>query len=245
MLQKKVNLFGLEIDDIPLSRALELARVSLKGGEERVFFTPNLEMLEGARKNEKTRDILNSASVLLPDGSGLLLVSELLGTPIRNRVAGIDFGEKLVALCEKERKRLFLLGGASGVAKRAAKRLIKRYPDLIICGIHHGYFNLEEEGELIKKIRRAEPDALIVCMGFPRQEKFAYEHQKDFSDIKVIACLGGAIDVWAGLKLRAPDIIQKIHLEWLWRIMGEPWRLKRFILSLPALFCALGIKTKK
>ena len=239
MFQKRVNLFGLEIDDIPISRAIDMARVSILGGESRAFFTPNLEMLESARKSEETKKILNLASVLLPDGAGLLLASRFMGKPIKNKVAGIDFGEELIALCEKEEKSLFLLGGASGVAKKSAKKLLKKHPNLKICGIHHGYFDKDDENAVIKKIQRANPDVLIVCMGFPRQERFVYEHKTDFNNIKVIACLGGAIDIWAGLKLRAPDIIQKIHLEWLWRIIIEPWRAKRFVSSLPALFYSI------
>ncbi len=238
MLQKKVNLFGLEVDDISLARALELARVSMLGGDSRVFFTPNLEMLEGARKSEESKIILNSASVLLPDGAGLLLASRFLDMPIKNKVAGIDFGEGLVSLAEREGKSIFLLGGANGIAKKAAKRLIKKHPALKICGIHNGYFGKENEKEIVNKIRRTRPDVLIVCMGFPKQERFVWENKDAFSSIKVIACLGGAMDIWAGKKMRAPKILQKAHLEWLWRIMAEPRRAKRFFSSLPALFYA-------
>ena len=238
MLQKRINLFGLEIDDVTLERAIELARVSILGGEERVFFTPNLEMLEVARKSENVRKILNSASVLLPDGAGVLLASQFLGTPIKNKVAGIDFGEGLISLAEKEGACVFLLGGSKGVAKKAAQRLIKKHPSLKICGIHNGYFNEETEPQIVKKIQRAHPDILIVCMGFPKQEKFIYRYKSEFSNIKVITCLGGAIDVWAGNKIRAPKLIQMANLEWLWRIASEPWRTKRFFMSLPALFYA-------
>ena len=106
MLKKYVNLFGIFIDDIPLSRAVGLARTSLVSGESRVFFTPNLEMLEGARKSKEIRNLLNSASILLPDGIGVLLTSQLLDTPIANKVAGIDFGEGLIDLAELEGKRI-------------------------------------------------------------------------------------------------------------------------------------------
>ncbi len=239
MFEKRVDLFGLKIDDMPLTRTIEMAKVSLNGGESRVFFTPNLEILEAARKSEETRKILNSASVLLPDGAGTLLVSFLAGNPIKNKVAGIDFGEGLIALCEKNEKSLFLLGGADGVAKKSAKKLLKKHPNLKICGIHNGYFAKDEENAIINKIQAANPDVLLVCMGFPRQEKFVYENRKAFSSIKVIACLGGALDIWAGKKMRAPEIVQKIHLEWLWRITLEPWRAKRFVCSLPALFYAI------
>ena len=237
MLQKKVNLFGLEIDDISKGRALELANLSLKGGDKRIFFTPNLEMLEKARKNHETRRILNSAHLLLPDGAGVLLASRFLGTPIENKVAGIDFGEGLIALAEREGASIFLLGGANGVAKRAAKNLLKKHKNLKISGIHNGYF--ENEDEIIQKIQRADPDILIVCMGFPKQENFIFKYKKELSNIKVITCLGGAIDVWSGRKMRAPSLLRKAHLEWLWRIVGEPHRIARFVSSLPALFFAL------
>jgi N-acetylglucosaminyldiphosphoundecaprenol N-acetyl-beta-D-mannosaminyltransferase len=239
MLQKKTNLFGLKIDDVSLDRALELAQISFISGESRVFFTPNLEMLDRARRNEDTRRILNSASVLLPDGAGVLLASRLLGEPIKQRVAGIDFGEGLISLCEREEKGVFLLGSGEGVAKKAAKNLMKKHPNLKIYGIHNGFFLPEDEDAIIEKIQDSNPDVLIVCMGFPRQERFVSKHKNDFSEIKVITCLGGALDVWAGRIKRAPRVMQRAHLEWLWRIINEPRRAKRFISSLPSLFHAL------
>jgi N-acetylglucosaminyldiphosphoundecaprenol N-acetyl-beta-D-mannosaminyltransferase len=143
MSKKSVNLFGLNISDISFERSMELVRLSLLSGESRVFFTPNLEMLEEARKNKQIRNLINSASVLLPDGVGVLLASRIVGTPIFNKVPGIDFGEGALAVAENESAKVFLLGGKNGVAKKAAKKLLKRYPKLKICGIHNGYFNCE------------------------------------------------------------------------------------------------------
>ena len=245
MLKKYVNLFGVKIDDISLLRATMLARTSLRDGEGRIFFTPNLEMLEMARKNGEIRDLLNSASVLLPDGEGVLLTSRLMKTPIKNKVAGIDFGESLVALAEKEGKSVFLLGAKEGVAKNAAKNLINRFPNLKICGIHSGYFSSEEEVDIIAKIKRANPDILIVCMGFPRQERFVVKHKSELESIKVVACLGGALDVWSGRKKRAPKFIRNARLEWLWRTAIEPKRALRLAKSLPVLAFALGNKFQK
>lgn len=245
MFQKRVNLFGLWVDDVSLLRAVEMARTSFLSGERRIFFTPNLEMLEMARRDGKIRDVLNFATVSLPDGDGLLLASRLVDAPVGIKVAGIDFGEGLIDLCERESKKVFLLGGGAGVAKKAAKKLIKRHPKLKICGIHHGYFPKEEESLIIKKIQSSSPDVLIVCAGFPKQEKFVYDHRDDLDFIRVIACLGGALDIWSGKKIRAPEFVRRARLEWLWRILSEPHRAKRFIASLPALFCAAGIKIKK
>ena len=245
MLKKYVNLFGLKIDDISLLRATTLARTSLRGGEGRIFFTPNLEMLEMARKNGEIRDLLNSASVLLPDGDGVLLTSRLMKTPIKNKVTGIDFGESLMDLAQKEGKSIFLLGGKVGVAKKAAKNLLIKYPNLKICGIHSGYFQAEAECEIVSKIKGANPDILIVCMGFPRQEKFVVKHKSEFESIKVVACLGGALDIWSGRKKRAPKFIRNAHLEWLWRTAIEPKRVRRLFASCPTLCLALGYKFQK
>lgn len=243
MLKKYVHLFGIYIDDIPISRALGLARTSLHSKAQRIFFTPNLEMLEAARKSDEIKSMLNCASVLLPDGVGVLLASRLTDTPIANKVAGIDFGEKLIALAEKEEKSVFLLGGRDGVAKKAAKNLLKKHPHLKICGIHNGYF--ENEDEIVQKINKSTPDILIVCMGFPRQESFVIRHKKDFENIKVITCLGGALDIWSGKKKRAPEFLQKAHLEWAWRTVIEPKRALRLIKSLPVFAFALGDKFQK
>lgn len=243
MLKKYVNLFGICIDDIPISRAVGLARASLHSGEQRIFFTPNLEMLEAAQKSDEIKALLNSASILLPDGVGVILSSRLSNTPIANKIAGIDFGEELIALAEREKKTVFLLGGRAGVAKKAAKNLLKKHPNLKICGIHNGYF--ENEDEVLLKIQNCATDILIVCMGFPRQEQFVSNHKDQFSNIKVTACLGGALDVWSGKKKRAPAFIRAANLEWAWRTLLEPKRALRLIKSLPALAFALENKFQK
>ena len=185
----------------------------------------------------------NSNIDLLCEEVGVFLASNLLQTPLKTKIAGVDFGEKLIALSEREEKSVFLLGGRQGVAKKAAKNLLKKYPNLKICGIHNGYF--ENEDEIVRKINNSAPDVLIVCMGFPRQESFVIRHKEDFQNIKVITCLGGALDVWSGKKKRAPEFLQKAHLEWAWRTVIEPKRALRLIKSLPVLAFALGDKFQK
>lgn len=245
MLKKRVNLFGLFVDDISLRRAIELARNSILGAERRCFFTPNLEMLEMARKHEDIRDLMNSASVLLPDGIGVVLASRFLNSPVKNKVAGIDFGEELIALCERENKSIFLLGGKSGVAKMAAKKLLKKHPKLKICGIHNGYFEEDDESVIVEKINSANPDVLIACMGFPKQEAFVNKYKNELPSVKVFACLGGALDIWSGRKIRSPKILRNAHLEWLWRTILEPERIIRVAGSVPALMVAAKNGFKK
>ena len=244
MLQKKVNLFGVFIDDISKEDALVLAMKSLSDGEARSFFTPNLEMLDGARRSEGIRRILNGATVCLPDGIGVNMISKLLGTPIKSSAAGIDFGEMLIERAAKTNARVFLLGGRRDVAEAAAENLKKRHQNLVVCGVHHGYFSSYEAQSVIEQISSADTDILFVCMGFPRQEKFVYEMGESLRGVKVFACLGGALDVWSGEKTRAPVTFRRYGLEWLWRIICEPSRAERFILSLPTLFIAFSVAIK-
>ena len=242
MLQKRVNLFGVFIDDISISEALIEAKNSLTGKDAaKVFFTPNLEILNGARKSVPTRNILNSASISLPDGIGVRAVAFLLGESLTNTVTGIDFGENLFRLAAKTRSRVFLLGGKETVAEAAAQRLCQKYPSLQISGTHHGYFSDDEIDTVCKKINSCDTDILIVCRGFPRQEKFVMLAKSKLPQVKVFACLGGSLDVWSGNKKRAPKFIQNAHLEWLWRLLLEPERLERLLVSLPTLWCALKI----
>ena len=232
MLEKRVNLFGVRIDDSTLRRAALLARKSILSGERRSFFTPNLQMLSRAREDEKIKELLNSASVSLPDGFSLKILAKISGRRIENTVPGIDFGEALLKIAEKEGARVFLLGGKRGVAKRAAKKLLEKHPRLKICGAFHGYFKHCQAEAVCKMIEKSGADVLIVCQGFPRQEKFARLAMQKARSVKAVACLGGSLDVWAGDKERAPECLRDCHLEWLWRIANEPSRCAEFIKSL-------------
>lgn len=239
MLEKRVNLFGVKIDDIPLRRALLLARKSILGGERRIFFTPNLQMLSMARSDDKIKELLNSSSLSLPDGFSLKILAKISGKRIENTVPGIDFGEALLKIAEREGARVFLLGGERGVAKRAAKNILKKHPKLKICGAFHGYFKREHADAVCKMIEKSGADVLIVCQGFPRQENFARIVMRNSKSVKVVACLGGSLDVWAGDKARAPEYFRDCHLEWLWRIANEPSRIVDFLKSLDAFPYAL------
>lgn len=242
MLKKRTDLFGLFIDDVSMEQAIEIASEGfLKSVNQTVFFTPNLEILDGARRSAAMRNMLNSATISLPDGFALRIVSYLLGNPLKNTVSGIDFGENILKLAAKTGKRVFLLGGKDGVAEKSAKMLCKKYEGLNICGTHHGYFGNDEFECVCEAINQSGAEILFVCRGFPRQEKFVFVAKDKLPTVKIFACLGGSLDVWAGNVKRAPLLIQRAHLEWLWRIILEPERAERFFFSLPTLFSAFSI----
>ena len=220
-----VKLYGVKIDNVTKEEAVY--RALRDTGDPCVVFTPNALMLERARKDVELTQLLNRASLSLPDGAGVLRAAEKIGTPLRERVAGIDFGTELLARAERAGLRVFLLGGDEGVAERAAENLRKKHPRLCICGTTWGYFdkNGEENMNVISHIRACRPHILLVCMGFPVQERWVIENLYHLTNIRTIACLGGSLDVWAGDIARAPAWMSRAGLEWLWRMLRQPKRL--------------------
>lgn len=232
---ERIKICGVGIDN--LTKGDAVGRSLRGGGETCVVFTPNAVMLDACRRAPHLSALLNRASLSLPDGAGVLMAARRQGTPLKERIAGIDFAEALMARAEKDGLRVFLLGGKDGVAARAAENLRTRYPALCICGTAWGYFDREgeENRQLLSRIRALRADVLFVCLGFPLQEEWIVNNLGALSGLRVVAGLGGSLDVWSGGIRRAPAPISKMGLEWAWRMAREPKRLRQ----LPALvrFC--------
>ena len=230
-----VDLHGVRIDNVTMCEAVDRA---LLGDRPTFVVTPNAVMLDACRKNAHYAALLGRSTLSLADGAGVMLCAKRAGTPLRERIAGIAFGEALLARAAADGLRVFLLGGGEGVAESAARRLCERYAGLDICGSFWGYFQKsgEENRRVVDIIRAARPDILLVCFGFPLQEEWIDAHLSLFEDVRVIAGLGGALDVWAGHVCRAPRFISRCGMEWAWRMICQPKRLRH----LPAILrCAL------
>ena len=227
----KLNLFSVSISTENKQETLKNIEKLLYKDSQRKIFTPNTEMLLAARRDLAVADMLNSADLLIPDGTGIKIASHFRKNPIPERISGIDTAEEILTLSERQGFSVFLLGGRPTVAERAAKNLQERLPMLNICGTHHGYFEKsgEENREVIDKIQMARPDILFVCFGFPLQERWICENISALPSVRIAMGLGGSLDIWSGSKKRAPEFIQAIGLEWLWRSVLEPKRLKIFL----------------
>jgi len=228
---KEIRLYNVKINDVTLEEAVTFA---LSRQRSPCFtVTPNAVMLDACRREPAYAALLNRAALSLPDGAGVLWAARRKGTSLRTRVAGIAFGEALLARAAETGLRVFLLGGKEGVAAQAAQNLLLRHPTLRICGVHHGYFEKtgEEDRQVTEEICAARPDLLFVCFGFPIQEGWIAAHLPQLKDVRVIAGLGGSLDVWAGNVKRAPTAVSRMGLEWAWRMAKEPKRLRH----LPAL----------
>ncbi len=188
--------------------------------------TANSEMVMMARERPDFARILERATLVVPDGIGVVWAARLLGDYLPERVAGIDLMDQVLARCAERGWRPFLLGAAPGVAEQAAAVLRQRYPGLEIAGVHHGYFEPADEAAVLDRIKSASPDLLLVAMGAPRQEYWIARHRHQLS-VGVAAGVGGSLDVWAGHVTRAPRWMRDAGLEWAYRLIRQPRRLLR------------------
>ena len=240
----RYTIFGVRFKTLSESEADRRLSRALHGQRSITVFTPNALSLHKASKDGRLVSLLNRADLLLPDGVGVSLARRLAGAPRVERITGIDTAWRLLGEAERTGASVFLLGGKAGIPEAAARQIKKAYPRIRICGTQHGYFNKasgsEQNRAILRGIRRARPDILLVCMGFPTQEAWIMRNKGHLPSVKIFMGLGGSLDVWSGRVKRAPKCFQKMGLEWLWRCMREPKRIKD-TLSLP---CFL-IKVKK
>lgn len=228
-----VTLFGVKIGVWSSQAALQrIEELLAHGGAHRVFFV-NAHTLNLAYADPEYRQGLNSADLVLNDGVGVEIAARLFGVRFRENLVGTDFLPKLCALARDRNLSLYLLGSKPGVAEVAATRLQAGFPGLEVVGSHHGYFSREGEREVIRAIRKAAPDILLVGFGNPLQEQWIVRHQ---AELEVPLCIGvGAfIDFVSGRAQRAPQWARVARLEWLFRLIMEPRRLwRRYILGNP------------
>jgi N-acetylglucosaminyldiphosphoundecaprenol N-acetyl-beta-D-mannosaminyltransferase len=198
----------------------------LAHGEQLAVYTPNPVMLQNAAGNGALRAALLRADLNLPDGIGVVMAARMLGEHPAGRLSGVDMAGRVLALAAARGYRVYLLGGREGVARQAAARLVARMFGLCICGTRHGYFGESEEAAVLAEIRRTRADVVFVCLGSPRQELFIDKNRHALPGVRLFMALGGTLDVWAGRVRRAPRPVQKMGLEWLWRMALEPGRLR-------------------
>ena len=238
----RTEILGVGFDDLTIEEAADRAAGLLEEEGFHYVVTPNPEMVDRARREEPFRAVLNGADLVLPDGIGVVYAARLLGRPLKGRCPGIDFAGKLMMHMARKGQRLYLLGAKPGVAEAAAARLEARCPGLTICGVHDGYFR--EDGPVVEDIRKSGADVVFVCLGFPKQE-YWMKKNGPATGARLLAGLGGSLDVFAGVVERAPESWQRLGLEWLYRLTREPQRIGRMARLPLFLAAALGERRKE
>ena len=229
-MRETVKILGVEIDNITLDEAGNITKNLIENSNKscEVIVAPNVEFIMTAQKDKEFFEILNSAKLATPDSVGVEIAAKLQKKPLKQRIPGQAYFRKILELAEKEKWTIYLLGGKGDTVNKTIENLKKIYPSVNIIGAHEGFFEKDSEQDVINEINRLKPNVLFVAMGAPMQEKWIYNH-KDELKVDVAAGQGGTFDYEAGNIKRAPKWIQKLGIEWLWRLILQPSRITRMI----------------
>ncbi|MDQ7093042.1 WecB/TagA/CpsF family glycosyltransferase [Desulfosporosinus sp. PR] len=219
----KVRILGITVDIYSMAETVEKIRDAIEERRLLRVVTANPEMIYASEQDPALRQVINSADLVTPDGIGVVWAARRLGTKARERVTGIDLMQAIFPAAAAGKWRIYFLGGKPGVAELAGRKVSRDYPGINLW-TRHGYFSIQEEPEILEEIRRFKPDVLFVGLGAPRQEFWLAEHP---GLARVSIGVGGSFDALAGTVRRAPRQIQELHLEWLYRLLKEPWRWRR------------------
>ena len=217
---------GVRIDKVTLQEAVDICKKLIKSNTGHYVVTPNPEIIVAAHKNSQLKEILNGSDLSIPDGVGIVWLSKIFGDSIPERVSGIDLIESLFQVASESGLGIFLLGGQEGVAEKASKVLKSCYPKLKIVGTFAGDGERSGDREVLKKIGQSHIDILAVAYGPGKQERWIKRNLGKIN-VKLAIGVGGSLDFISGDKRRAPNWVQNIGLEWLFRLFNEPWRWKR------------------
>lgn len=199
---------------------------ALKNKKKMFVVTANPEAFMLAQKDERYFEMLqDSETVIVPDGIGLVKAGHILGYDIAERIPGVDIAEVLLKYSNELKLKVYLFGSKKEVIDKMSEMIHDKYPKVKLVGAQDGY--IEDKDSVFEHMEKMSPDVVLVALGMPLQEELIYKHLNKFKK-GIFVGVGGSFDVLSGMKKRAPKIFIKLNLEWLYRIMKEPKRLKRF-----------------
>ena len=234
-----MKILEIKIDNLSLEEVLEKIKAFLNDNKQRYITTSNPEFIIKAQKDEEFKKILNEADLNIPDGIGLILASFLFKKRLKERITGVDLMKIICSKAPENNWPIFLFGAGPGVAKKAAVKLREKHKRLEIDGSSRSDFfkrfalkkSDASQKNLNSDLLRKSPLILFVALGSLKQEKWIKNNLKRMPNVKLAIGVGGAFDFISGRVKRAPEFMRKIGLEWLWRLIIQPWRIKRIFNS--------------
>lgn len=203
-----------------------LMKLKLKKDNKMFIVTANSETFVKSEDDSELNKLLNDKhTVLVPDGIGVVRAARRNGNKLKERITGIDIAIKLLEYGNELNKSIYLFGAKQEVIDSMKLVLTNKYPNLKVVGTSNGY--VSDKDKVFDKIAKCNPDIVLVALGIPNQEKLIYKHIDKFKK-GIFVGVGGSFDVISGHKKRAPKILIKLNLEWLYRIAKEPKRIGRF-----------------
>ena len=239
-----IRILGVRVDDVTMAETLTLVAALIAAGGPHQIVTVNPEFIMAAQRNRAFRATLEAATLAVPDGTGLRYAARWQGRSLREKVTGLDLTERLAAESALRGWRIFLLGAAPGVAARAAAVLQERYPGTQIVGTWAGSPRPADQPEIAARIRAAHPDLVLVAYGAPAQDLWIRRYGAELG-IAVGVGVGGTFDDLAGIRPRAPHIMRRFGLEWLYRVLRHPSRWRRIITAVPVFGWAAWREAKR
>ncbi len=222
-------MMGCQIDNLTMEETLQKVEGFIASGQPHQHVVVNVDKLVKASRDPALRRVINDCDLVNADGMPVVWAARLLGSPLKERVAGIDLFEALMARAARRGWRVFLLGATAPVVAAVRQGYEKKYPGLIVSGCRDGYWNAADpadEAEVAAQVALARPDLLFVAIPSPRKEIFLGRWQAQLK-IPFAMGVGGSFDVAAGLVRRAPRWMQRSGLEWFYRFLQEPRRMFR------------------
>lgn len=227
MSKKKVSVLGVNFIDMTLAEMVITLAEHVEKQEKVFLVTANPEIVLHSKKNPDYQQILNGATYVTADGIGIIKAAKLLGKPLPERLTGFDIFMKLLEQANKKNQSVYLLGAKEVVLTRARAKIGELFPNIKIVGMQNGYFDMNDM-EIFENIKAANPDYVFAALGFPRQEEWIAKHLNYFEK-GIFMGVGGSFDVLSGEVKRAPEIWQKLNIEWLYRLLQQPSRWRRML----------------
>lgn len=224
--RSRVDVLGCPIDPVTLVQAVATVEEAIGRSEAFQQVSINAAKLVRYQQDQSLRTAVDACDLITADGQSVVWAARLLGRPLPERVAGIDLMDALFAAAAQRDHRVFLLGARPAVLEDAERAIVARFPGIEIAGRHHGYFTAEEEPDVVRLIEDARPDMLFIALETPAKELFLGRHRGRLG-VPFTMGVGGAFDVLAGGKRRAPRVLRRAGLEWLFRLVQDPRRLAR------------------
>ncbi|MQS75889.1 WecB/TagA/CpsF family glycosyltransferase [Lactobacillus halodurans] len=225
MHKNRINILGTEFDNFTEKQFHLYLDNDLDFKANKFIVTPNPEIVLSARKDANFSKIINNADYVIPDGIGIIKGAKTLGTPMHERITGFDTLKYLIEAANRKLLKVYILGSKPEVIEATANKIKKDYPQIDLVGYHDGYF--KDEGEIAQEIITKKPNLVLVALGSPKQEIFINKYKDQLNAVWI--GVGGSFDVFSGTKKRAPKIMQKLNLEWFYRLVKEPTRFGRML----------------
>lgn len=232
MPSQRIEILGTPIDNLTMAETLDQIAAAISENRHIHHTVVNAGKIVSMHENPELMESVVNADLINADGQAVVWASRLLGRPLKQRVAGIDLMESIVATAHEKKWKLFFFGAREEIVSRLVEKYKTDYSPDIIAGYRNGYFRKEEERDIATAIARSGAQVLFVAISSPTKENFLYQNRDLLNRVNFVMGVGGSFDVIAGLVKRAPRWMQKTGLEWLYRVMQEPKRMfKRYLVG--------------